>query len=298
MQSQKFRAIFTRGAVLGLMLLAGSPVMAGSTWALNANGTNCGIANGGGSASNGAIASCGTSSGVTATMQAWSTGTGASGSTTSSADFNQAKLYNWGTNGFGVVATNEDPSATGPHATDNRYGTDAMLLNFSTAQTLTSLTIGWNGTENATGSYVDSDLSIFAWVGGSSTTPAQMTTALDGIGPGGSGSTAMPSSTTTTLNGWVWIGNYADVGSLANNTLNVSSSVSSSYWLISAYNSSYGAIAGGADANVDAFKLTAITSDTKKVPEPTSIAIFGAALLGMVGVRRRARAAGRVQQPA
>lgn len=232
-------------------------------------------------------------------VSGWTTGTGSTSSPTAGTTFAAATVYNWGT-GLGVVSGNESSAANGPHAIDNGYGIEALMLNFTSGPvSLSSLAIGWNGTDNpcisannGTGNcassvtgqalnYNDSDLSVLAWAGAAGTKPTMA----------GSGLLSA---------GWNLVGNYADVGAsngaTAGGTAAINSSIYSSYWLISAYSVAYGT-GTNLDQGNDSFKVLSVSGNTcsgtltgttcNKTPEPGSLALLGAALVGFVATRRR-----------
>ena len=257
---------------------AGGGAFAASTWDLLAL---C-------SATSGLVSGCaGNGSGTTTNLvsaNAYSTGTGTSAAPTTGTTFAAAAIYEYGS-GLGVVATNENSATTGPHATDNQYGSDGIVFRFGAAVNLNALAIGWNGTDDTTVPYTDSDVAVLAWTGSGTPTVAGANQALTG---------------------WTLVGNLKNVGAsngtAAGGSASFLSTVYSSYWLVSAYNTAYGGGTTG-DSNVDAFKLLSVAgnlcsatggvvnnqcgSTSTKIPEPGSLALLGLGLVGLVASRRR-----------
>jgi hypothetical protein len=155
--------------------------------------------------------------------------------------------------------------ATPEHSMDNLTpGRDMILLSFGSAVTLSQLTLGW-----VSG---DSDISVLAYTGGSA--------------PAISGKTA---GSLTSTGGWSLVGNY-DGGATASTMAINAGNLSSSWWLVSAYNSSFG---GSLSTGNDYVKLFSVAGNLTTppggaVPEPTSLALAAAALFGLWSIRRRA----------
>lgn len=311
MKTTSFKSVSRVFAAVSISMIC-TVSNAATTWNLSACSASTNLG------SSMACASPGAAAGLT--LNGYSNGTGTILNpvvTNNATNFAAATIYDWDPNGLGIVAANESSSPAGPHAMDNGYGIDAMMLTFNGGPVnMTGLSIGWNGTDNPANSdnnggttsgtnnggakvnYNDSDLSVFAWKG--SATPT--TTSYN------------PNNLNTTAgSGWYLVGNYADVGAsngtTAGGSQSLSSTVYSSYWLISAYSTSYNTggvteagagVAAGLNAGNDSFKLLTVAGNGcagtvtgnacgtgSKVPEPGSIALFGLGLVGMVAARRR-----------
>ncbi|MCX9157748.1 PEP-CTERM sorting domain-containing protein [Niveibacterium sp. 24ML] len=156
------------------------------------------------------------------------------------------------------------------HAIDNNERYDSVLMNFGASNkvALTSLSIGWKG--------ADSDMTVLAYTGTGACVAA------------GNCSSSLSSRKYSDLTnrGWTLIGHYADVAANAITGINAGN-VSSSLWLIGAFNPLVGGDPGWNVGN-DAIKLKTIAGDVPgKVPEPASLLLVGLGLIAACRAGRR-----------
>ncbi len=246
-----------------LAAVAGLPsAQAASTWQLD---TNC------------ASSSCVKTDG-TATAAAYST------SLTAGSNFAAAGgLTGYSGGGLGV---NQEGTGAPNHALDNQGNLEMILLQFTQAVTLTSLNIGWAD--------YDSDITVMAYQGPIATN----TSAAAGATVTAKNISNLKVAAGST--GWNLVGSYANVLTGAE-TINASN-LSSSWWLISAYNSTIGGMTSNADngsgtptttaayqsSGYDYVKLfsvtgakSTVTTNGSTVPEPGTLALAGMALFGL-----------------
>ncbi|RTL34522.1 MAG: PEP-CTERM sorting domain-containing protein [Burkholderiales bacterium] len=281
------KSTWVRAVVLACGLAAGVTAQAASTWQFSGAGTYNSIgeeyAKSGvytGADANLSISGvyvANDASGV-ANGSKFNTGTGSS------------PLY-FGGNGLGMcsdpVSPTSCPASNPPnHAIDNVGNTEGILMSFTTKVALQQIFLGFVSN--------DADISVFRYTGSSA--PANLNT-VDGSAAGLTGA------------GWQLVGNYADVAqdtnpAAPNQNINASG-LTSSWWLIMAYNSG---LAGTSKAsgtslsnNDDYFKIFAVAGTAcstqivngqcanggGKLPEPATLALTSVALIGVAGLRRR-----------
>lgn len=191
-------------------------------------------------------------------------GVGVRATSTNTGPVTNATVTSWST-GLGVRNSNESDTE-GPHALDNFSGLDALIFKFQEAVSISSITLGWNGSEfdKPVGgtTYNDSDVALYAWTGSNA-----------------------PGNVSVAGSGWDLIGGkLSNVGNLPGNTIATANTTFSSYWLVSAYGA-------GSTSSTDAFKVFSIAGNpappTSGVPEPGSLALMAMGAFGLMAARRR-----------
>jgi PEP-CTERM motif len=190
---------------------------------------------------------------------------------TSSGDNFTAEQVNLYSGGLGVrtTSTSPDESSSSPqHSTDNSGRYEFLLFEFdSTAFKATGFEIGWK----------DTDADIQVWVGGTSAAGLNLASANAACGGTGCDFTDLGAL------GFVAAGTFENVQTNTFNAINTNTT------------GRYVLIAGKVVSNdswKDYFKLDKIKgTESTSVPEPSSMLLAAAALLGIGGLTRRRRPA-------
>lgn len=243
-----------------LALALGGQASAGPTWILTGSSSDVSVsayANTGGTNNHANAASNGAAQTIqAATLVPYGGGLG----------ITNADACNWG------HYCDRKETNTPEHSIDNQQRYDMALLTFADQVKLTEVGIGWVSN--------DSDITVLAYTGND---PFALNTNLMGLTYG-----------QLVGSGWTAIGNYSDVGNWGTKSIN-SEGAFSSYWLIGAYNPlaapSGGAVTGNG-SSYDYVKLYSVTGDLLPplrigVPEPSSWALTGLALIALIGLRKR-----------
>lgn len=228
---------------------------------------------------------------------AWSNTTGVTSTTTNTSGATLATgtvaVFSGGLGINNGLSADTNEGASPEHAIDNNFRNsstttisstravyDSVLLSFDTAVQLTGITLGWTQT--------DADLTVSAYLGTGAPTLAGRT--YGGL----------------TSAGWTYVEHESNVtagtqrlvnGATGNADGVSAATVSSKYWMISAYNPLRGNPVTGLDVGNDYFKLLSVAAASTSppapggVPEPAALSLIAVAALGGTVASRRRKAA-------
>jgi hypothetical protein len=173
---------------------------------------------------------------------------GTSSSSYGTGDLRQTTLTSWGSSGLGAGGESYPE-----HAVDNEHRIDSILLAFDTKVTLKQVAFGW--VDN------DYDFTLAAYTGSGDPTSGLSNLEYSELAG----------------NGWGLIETHTDGESYttASGTAEAifdvnAGEVSSSYWLISAFNSKLDPGNSKYNGALDYFKLCAVSADKSSTPQPPS----------------------------
>jgi hypothetical protein len=186
-----------------------------------------------------------------------------------------ATVRTW-SGGLGVQTSSESGSPN--HAIDSQGPDEFVLVSFAQAVNLTNVGVGWFSG--------DFDITVLAFTG--TGTPSLTNNTLSSADLAGGATTGLVNG------GWTLVGNRSNgSASLVNNVNNftLANNISSSHWLIGAYNTAVGGTNEGWTTGDDYFKLLHVGGVTTTgggggapVPVPGTLALVA---LGLPLLRRR-----------